>query len=173
MADAENVRNTVAGFSGADDVSEDAFWKIPATVCIPAALQGSITADVAENMDVKLIAEGANGPTTAVADRVLAQKGVELIPDVICNAGGVTVSYYEWLQNLQMSHWTEAEVNSRLEKTLRHNYGIILDIGEGRRPSDQNFEGLNLSREVSIREASMVVALHRIANHYSLEGFSQ
>jgi glutamate dehydrogenase (NAD(P)+) len=173
MADPENVRNTVAGYSGADDVSEDAFWKIPATVCIPAALQGAITADRAENMDVKLIAEGANGPTTAVADRVLAAKGVELIPDVICNAGGVTVSYYEWLQNLQMSHWTEEEVNSRLEKTLRHNYGIILDIAEGRRPNDQNFEQLNLGREVTIREASMVVALHRIANHYSLEGFSQ
>ena len=173
MADPENVRNTVAGFAGADDVDKSTFWKIPAVVCIPAALQGAITADVAENMDVQLIAEGANGPTTAVADRVLAAKGVEVIPDVICNAGGVTVSYYEWLQNLQMSHWSEREVNSKLERTLRYNYGVILDIAEGRHPNDQNFEQLSLSRDVTIRESAMVVALHRIAGHYSLEGFSQ
>ena len=74
------------------------------------------------------MAEGANGPTTPEGDRVLAKRGIELIPDIIGNAGGVTVSYYEWIQNKRMEHWSETEVNGRLEQAIKSNYRIIRDI---------------------------------------------
>lgn len=171
-----NLRHTVAGFTGADDIEMRDFWRVKADVCIPAALQESITPDIAEDLNVKLVAEGANGPTTAIAEALLKQRGVHIIPDVICNAGGVTVSYYEWVQNNQMAHWTEDEVNMRLEHTLRHNYGIILDIAANRVPKEaKHYAALvqTIGRKISVREASMALALERIKSHYALEGFSQ
>ncbi|MFT5429472.1 MAG: glutamate dehydrogenase (NAD(P)+) [Myxococcota bacterium] len=171
-----NVRWTVGGFSGANDIAERDFWRVKADICIPAALQESITPDIAEDLDVKLIAEGANAPTTAVAETILLSRGVQIIPDLICNAGGVTVSYYEWVQNNTMAHWDEAEVNRRLEAAIRSNYSLILDIANAREPKFAEFRPLIKTiggRKISVRQAAMALALERIKSHYALEGFSQ
>jgi glutamate dehydrogenase (NAD(P)+) len=170
-----NLRRTVAGFPGASAISKDDFWRVDADICIPAALGEEITGDVAERLGVRLVAEGANGPTTRDGDRVLAGRKIEVIPDVICNAGGVTVSYYEWLQNQRLEHWTEADVNARLAFALKKNYAIIRDIARNRpqRGEHHDSRGLCVGREVDVRVATMVLALRRIEAHYLLEGFSQ
>jgi glutamate dehydrogenase (NAD(P)+) len=170
-----NLRRTVAGFPGGAAISKDDFWRVDADICIPAALGEEITGDVAERLRVRLVAEGANGPTTREGDRVLQTRKIDVIPDVICNAGGVTVSYYEWLQNQRLERWSEAEVNQRLAAALRRNYGIIRDIARDRprRIADHDSRGLCVGREVDVRTAAMVLALRRIEAHYLLEGFSQ
>jgi glutamate dehydrogenase (NAD(P)+) len=174
-ADKDNLRHTVEGFSGAKTLSRDAFWKVDADIAIPAALGGSITGDVAEGLKVKVVAEAANGPTTPEGDKVLRDRKIDLIPDVICNAGGVTVSYYEWLQNLRMEHWTEAEVNTRLERAIKANYGIIRDIAIDKPQKTPLYDSRRfaIGKATDMRTAAMALALRRIENHYLLEGFSQ
>jgi glutamate dehydrogenase (NAD(P)+) len=171
----ENLRRTVARFPGAAAISKEDFWSLDADICIPAALGGEITGDVAERLRVKLVAEGANGPTTRDGDRVLAARRIDVIPDLICNAGGVTVSYYEWLQNQRLEHWPEAEVNQRLEHALKKNYAIIRDIARNRpqRTALHDSRRYCVGKEMDVRTASMVLALKRIEAHYVLEGFSQ
>jgi glutamate dehydrogenase (NAD(P)+) len=170
-----NLRRTVAGFPGGAAISKQDFWEVDADVCIPAALGEEITGEVAERLRVRLVAEGANGPTTRDGDRVLAARRIEVIPDVICNAGGVTVSYYEWLQNQRLEHWTEAEVNQRLERALKKNYAIIRDVARNRpqRTPLHDSRPYCVGTEVDVRTAAMILALRRIEAHYVLEGFSQ
>jgi glutamate dehydrogenase (NAD(P)+) len=170
-----NLRRTVAGFPGGTAISKDDFWEVDADICIPAALGEEITGDVAERLKVKLIAEAANGPTTRDGDRVLAGRKIEVIPDIICNAGGVTVSYYEWLQNQRLEHWTEVEVNRRLEQAIKKNYAIIRDIARNRPQRTPTWDSRPycLGKELDVRTAAMVLALRRIEAHYLIEGFSQ
>jgi len=170
-----NLRRTVARFPGGTAISKDDFWRVDADLCIPAALGDEITGDVAERLRVRLVAEGANGPTTREGDQVLAQRKIDLIPDVICNAGGVTVSYYEWLQNRRLEQWTEAEVNQRLAAALKKNWAIIRDVARNRpqRLGAVDSRPYCVGREVDVRTAAMIVALKRIEAHYLLEGFSQ
>ncbi|MCY1077506.1 Glu/Leu/Phe/Val family dehydrogenase [Archangium lansingense] len=173
--DPKNLRRSVLGFPGAQKIEKKDFWEIQAEICIPAALGGEITADVAERLKVKLIAEGANGPTTPEADRVLQKRGIDMIPDIIANAGGVTVSYYEWIQNKRMERWSEAEVNQRLEHAMKRNYRIIRDISrnQARRSDTHDSRPFAIGKEVDPRCAAMILALKRIEAHYLLEGFSQ
>jgi glutamate dehydrogenase (NAD(P)+) len=173
--DPKNLRKSVLGFPGAQKIEKKDFWEVSADICIPAALGGEITADVAERLKVKLIAEGANGPTTPEADRVLQKRGIDMIPDIIANAGGVTVSYYEWIQNKRMERWSEAEVNQRLEHAMKRNYRIIRDISrnQGRRTESHDSRPFMVGKEVDPRCAAMILALKRIEAHYLLEGFSQ
>jgi glutamate dehydrogenase (NAD(P)+) len=173
--DPKNLRKSVLGFPGAQKIEKKDFWEVPAEICIPAALGGEITADVAERLKVKLIAEGANGPTTPEADRVLQKRGIDMIPDIIANAGGVTVSYYEWIQNKRMERWSEAEVNQRLEHAMKRNYRIIRDISrnQARRSDTHDSRPFCIGKEVDPRCAAMILALKRIEAHYLLEGFSQ
>ena len=142
---------------------------------VPAALGGEITGEIAERLKIKLIAEGANGPTTPEADRVLQRRGIDMIPDIIANAGGVTVSYYEWIQNKRMESWTESDVNGKLEQAMKRNYRIIRDISKNtpRRTDLHDSRRFCVGKDVSTREAAMVLALKRIEAHYLLEGFSQ
>ncbi len=172
---AANLRRTVAGFPGGTPISKQDFWSVDADVCIPAALGQEITGDVAERLRVKVVAEGANGPTTRDGDRVLANRKIDVIPDVICNAGGVTVSYYEWLQNQRLEHWSEADVNQRLERALKKNYAIIRDVAADRpqRTALHDSRPYCVGRAVDVRTAAMALALKRIEAHYLLEGFSQ
>jgi glutamate dehydrogenase (NAD(P)+) len=175
----ENLKKSVAGFPGGESLGRDDFWSVECDVCIPAALGNVINGEVAERMRCKLVAEGANHPTTPDADEVFLKRGIDLIPDVIANAGGVTVSYYEWVQNKRMEQWTEAEVNTKLERAIRSNYRIIRDIA-GDRPRrmaiggvDHDSRGFTVGKKISPRAAAMVLALKRIEAHYRLEGFSQ
>jgi glutamate dehydrogenase (NAD(P)+) len=170
-----NMRKTVAGYPKAQQIGKQDLWEVPCDILIPAALGGEINGPVAERLQCKLVAEGANGPTTPEGDRVLAKRGIELIPDIIGNAGGVTVSYYEWIQNKRMEHWSEAEVNARLEQAIKSNYRIIRDIARNtpRRTATHNSTRYCIGREVDMRTAAMVLALKRIEAHYQLEGFSQ
>jgi len=173
--DPTNLRRTVAGFPGGTAIPKDDFWDIDADILVPAALGEEITGPVAERLKVKLVAEGANGPTTREGDAVMAARGIDVIPDIICNAGGVTVSYYEWLQNLRLEHWTEGEVNRRLEQAIKKNYAIIRDISRNRPQRTPLYDSrpFCVGEAVDIRTASMILALKRIEAHYLLEGFSQ
>jgi glutamate dehydrogenase (NAD(P)+) len=171
----DNLRRSVAGYPGAQAISAADFWGIEAELAIPAALGDAITGDVAERLRVELVAEGANRPTTSDGDRVLRARGIDVIPDIIGNAGGVTVSYYEWLQNKRMEHWSAAEVKARLERAIKSNYRLIRDIAEDRpdRSDTHDSRAFVLGRKVPVRTAAMVLALRRIEAHYMLEGFSQ
>ena len=173
--DPKNLKRSVAGFPGAQKIEKSDFWDVPCDFVVPAALGGEITSEVAEKLKTKLIAEGANGPTTPEADVVLQKRGIDMIPDIIANAGGVTVSYYEWIQNKRMEAWTEAEVNKRLEFAMKRNYRIIRDIGknQGRKTEMHDSRRYVVGKEMSTRAAAMVLALKRIEAHYQLEGFSQ
>jgi glutamate dehydrogenase (NAD(P)+) len=175
VSDPKNLKRSVAGFPGAQRIEKKDLWEIQADMLIPAALGGEITADVAERLKVKLIAEGANGPTTPEADRVLQKRGIDLIPDIIANAGGVTVSYYEWIQNKRMERWSEAEVDQRLEKAMKRNYRIIRDISrnQARKTDMHDSRQYCIGKTVDPRCAAMILALKRIEAHYLLEGFSQ
>ncbi len=171
----KNLKRSVLGFPGAQSISKADFWLVKADIAVPAALGGEITAELAEKLNVKLIAEGANGPTTPEADRVLEKRKIDLIPDIICNAGGVTVSYYEWIQNKRMEGWSEKEVDARLELALKKNYRIIRDIARNtpRRTDMHDSRPYTIGRTVDTRCAAMILALKRIEAHYMLEGFSQ
>ena len=108
----------VGGFKGAEPMDAEAFWDVACDILIPAALEGQITEARANRIKAKLVLEGANGPTVPVADDILAERGVLVVPDVICNAGGVTVSYFEWVQDFSSFFWTEDEINVRLDKIM-------------------------------------------------------
>lgn len=108
----------VFGFEGAELIDNEAFWKCDVDILIPAALEGQITKQRAECLQAKIILEGANGPTFPEADDVLEERGVIVVPDVICNAGGVTVSYFEWVQDIASYFWSEEEINQRLDKIM-------------------------------------------------------
>src|SRR6185503_7807890 len=108
----------VGGFSGAESMDAEAFWDVECDVLIPAALEGQITAARARRLKAKLVLEGANGPTLTAADDILHDRGILVVPDVICNAGGVTVSYFEWVQDFSSFFWTEDEINLRLDKIM-------------------------------------------------------
>jgi glutamate dehydrogenase (NAD(P)+) len=172
-----NLRRTVAEFPGTTAISRDDFWQVDADVLIPAADHSQINGIVAEKLKVKVVAEAANGPTTPEGDEVLARrKGeIDLIPDILANAGGVTVSYYEWLQNRRMEHWTEQMVNELLHQAIKKNYAIIRDIAADRRQRTPEYDSHDylIGQQTDMRTAAMCLALKRIEAHYLLEGFSQ
>jgi glutamate dehydrogenase (NAD(P)+) len=170
-----NLRHTVAGFAGGTAIPRDDFWALDADVLVPAALGEVINGAVAERLRVKLVAEAANSPTTPEGDRVLQARGIEVIPDVICNAGAVTVSYYEWLQNQRLEHWTEAEVNARLEQAIKKNYALIRDVARNRARRTPLYDSRPycVGKPIDVRTAAKIVALKRIEVQYLIEGFSQ
>ena len=145
-----HVRATggVAGFPGAESLDGEAFWDVPCDILIPAALEGQITAARARRLQARLVLEGANGPTLPSADDILAERGVLVVPDVICNAGGVTVSYFEWVQDFSSFFWTEDEINLRLDKIMVGALKNIWDTADRHR--------------ISLRTATFAVACERI-----------
>ena len=140
---------TVEGFPGAEPVSNADLLTLPCDVLIPAAIQGQITGDNAPKLRCKLVVEGANGPTDLDADRVLAERKIMVVPDILANAGGVTVSYFEWVQSLQQLFWTEEEVNSRLGTLMTRAFADVLGVAE--------------QRKVDLRTAAMIRGVSRIA----------
>jgi glutamate dehydrogenase/leucine dehydrogenase len=105
----------------------ESIWDIPATILVPSALENAITREIAKRLSTDLIAEVANGPTTPEADELLFDRGVRVIPDILANAGGVTVSYYEWVQNIQGEVWTREAVENRLRDKMVRAYRAIHD----------------------------------------------
>ena len=134
-----HVRHTgsVAGFAGGEAAGEEDFWDVPCDIVVPAALEGQITLQRAQRLKAKLVLEGANGPTLPGADDILADRGILVVPDVICNAGGVTVSYFEWVQDFSSFFWSEDEINLRLDRimvqALKHIWDTAARHGIGLR----------------------------------------
>ena len=141
---------------GVSRITSDALLTREVDVLIPAALGGVLTRDVAREVRAKVIVEAANAPTLPEADEVLEQRGVTVIPDILANAGGVTVSYFEWTQNLQCLRWTENEVNSRLRQIMSTAYATIRSLVQ--------------SRKLGWRTAAYIVALGRVAKAAMLRG---
>src|ERR1700683_121180 len=141
---------TVVGMPVTSRISNDDLLTLKCDILVPAALENSITLNNAELLKARIVAEAANGPTTPHADEVLARKGILLIPDIIANAGGVTVSYFEWAQNLQGYSWSESDVNGKLDAVIRHAFQ----------------EGHEASRRhhVHMRTGAYIVAVERVAD---------
>ena len=129
---------------------------VPADVLVPAALENSITEDIAKNIKAKIIVEGANGPTTAEADAVLEEEGTVVVPDILANSGGVIVSYFEWVQNLQNYYWSEEEVNTRLETTIVPAFNTVWNCAE--------------KYKTSLRLGAYITAVDRIVTAKKLKG---
>jgi glutamate dehydrogenase/leucine dehydrogenase len=143
---------SIAGYPGGKPISREEFFRIKADLFIPAALEAQIGVDEARDLQVRIVAEGANGPCTPEGEKILLDRGIDIIPDVLANAGGVTVSYYEWVQNKRSESWTLEEVDHRLEKAMKKAYR---EVGE-----------LARQKKCSLRVAAYAVALQRIAAAY-------
>ncbi len=147
---------TVVGFPGAAPISNAELLELEVDVLIPAALENQITIDNAERIKARIVAEAANGPTTPDADEVLVRKGVFLIPDILCNAGGVTVSYFEWVQDLNRDQWSEEIVNSKLTAIMVRSFAEVLAMAE--------------REETDMRTAAYLLAVDRVAKATALRG---
>jgi glutamate dehydrogenase (NAD(P)+) len=148
---------SVVGFPGADALSNQELLHLDVDVLVPAALEGQITKANAAGVRAKIIAEGANGPTTPEADQILNDMEVTIIPDILCNAGGVVVSYFEWVQGLQSFFWDEGEVRRTMEKTLLDNLDAVV--------------GAQMRRKCDLRTAAYTIAINRIVEATRLRGF--
>ena len=146
----------MVGFPGADPVGASALLELPCDILVPAALQGQITRANADKIRARLIVEGANGPTTPDADEILRDRGITLVPDVLANAGGVTVSYFEWVQDLQSFFWAEEEVNQRLARILSRATDEVWAAAE--------------KYKTDLRTAANVVGVSRVAEATRLRG---
>jgi glutamate dehydrogenase/leucine dehydrogenase len=147
---------TVQGFPGSRDVSNAEVLEVDCDVLIPAALENQITGRNAGNVKARIVAEAANGPTTPEADEILHRNGVFMIPDILCNAGGVTVSYFEWVQDLNRDHWNEAQVNAKLREIMVRAFNETLAIAE--------------RDEIDMRTASYLLAVKRVADAMAMRG---
>lgn len=141
---------------GGDHVSNEELLELPCDILIPAALGGQITEKNAERIKAKIVAEGANGPTTPEADRILQEKGIFLIPDVLANAGGVTVSYFEWVQDLQFYFWREREINLRLQEIMTEAFKRV--------------SAFSKEEKVEMRTAALMLGVKRVAEAQKLRG---
>ena len=147
---------TVQGFPGAIDVSSSDVLTVDCDILIPAALENQITADNADDVKARLIAEAANGPTTPEADQILWKKSKFMIPDILCNAGGVTVSYFEWVQDLNRDHWSEAVVNEKLKEIMVKAFTSVLAIAR--------------REQCDMRTAAYLLAVERVADAMQMRG---
>jgi glutamate dehydrogenase (NAD(P)+) len=147
---------SVGGFKGAEVIANDAFWDVPCDILIPAALEQQITATNAGRITARMVIEGANGPTTPAADDILHERNVLVLPDVIANAGGVTVSYFEWVQDFSSFFWDEDEINKRLVRIMQEAFAAVWHVAQ--------------ENKVSLRTATFIVACKRILHTRELRG---
>jgi glutamate dehydrogenase (NAD(P)+) len=125
-------------------------------VLIPAALESQLTGENAGDVRARIVAEGANGPSTPDADREFARRGIFLVPDILCNAGGVTVSYFEWVQDLNRDHWTEANVNAKLREIMVRSFNEVMSIAD--------------REDCDNRMAAYLLAVERVADATAIRG---
>lgn len=147
---------TVLDFPGSEKITVDELFSLRCDIFVPAALENSITAENAHKVDAKIIAEAANGPITPDADTILFDKGSFIIPDILCNAGGVTVSYFEWAQDESHVFWDETEVYSRLEKIMKSSFNDVMKIKQ--------------DRKVNMRIAANMLGISRVGEATKLRG---
>src|SRR5579885_2296802 len=147
---------TVVGFAGAQRVGIQDVLEVPCDILIPAATEGVLTVANAERVQARIVAEAANGPTTPDADRIFRKRGVFVIPDILANAGGVTVSYFEWVQDLQSFFWSNDEIAARLETIMTRAFESVLEK--------------SLAQDCDMRTAAYMVAIARVAEATQLRG---
>ena len=147
----------LVGYPKAKQITLDEFWELDVDILIPAALENAITAEVAEKINAKLICEAANGPTTPDADEVLNRRGIPLTPDILTNAGGVTVSYFEWVQNLYGYYWSEKEVEEKQEIEMVNAFNDVWALKE--------------EYDVTVRQAAYMLSVKKIADVMKLRGW--
>jgi glutamate dehydrogenase (NAD(P)+) len=147
---------TVVGFPGAEEVTNREILELECDVLVPAALENQITKHNAPRVRARVIAEAANGPTTPEADAILHDSGVVIIPDILCNAGGVTVSYFEWVQDMQSFFWSEERINESLKEIMDRAFDAVLEMSR--------------RHEVDMRTAAYMVAVARVAEATTLRG---
>lgn len=144
-------------FEGVKKIDISDFWEVKADIVIPAAMELQITEEIARKMDCRLVVEGANGPTVMEADRVFVERGIEVIPDVLCNSGGVVVSYFEWLQNRSNDYWCLEKVEDKLEEMMGKTFDEFLKIK------------LDAKQQISNRSAVYKLGLDNLWNAYSVK----
>ena len=152
----KSEHGTVVGFPGADGVSNQEILEVDCDILVPAALENQITRHNAPKITARVVAEAANGPTTPEADEILHDRGVFMIPDILCNAGGVTVSYFEWVQDMQSFFWTEERINESLKEIMDRAFEAVHAM------SDRH--------DVEMRTAAYMVAVARVADATTLRG---
>jgi glutamate dehydrogenase (NAD(P)+) len=140
---------SVAGYRGCDPISNEDLLELPCEILVPSALEGQITKANAARIKARMIVEGANGPTTPEADEILREHKIFVVPDILANAGGVTVSYFEWVQDLQSFFWTEEEINERLERILTRSFRDVLAVSQ--------------EKKVDMRTGALVRGVGRVA----------
>ncbi|MBI2200939.1 MAG: Glu/Leu/Phe/Val dehydrogenase [Armatimonadetes bacterium] len=147
---------SVSGFPGTDRVTNEELLELPCDVLVPSALEGQINGENAPRIKAKLIVEGANGPITPDADAVLDERKVMVAPDIVANAGGVIVSYFEWVQGLQQFFWTEEEVNQNMERIMVRSFGQVMRTAQ--------------EKKVNLRTAGLIRAIDRVAGALMTRG---
>jgi glutamate dehydrogenase (NAD(P)+) len=147
---------TVAGYDGGEPVTGQDLLALECDVLVPAALEGVITEDNAGRVQAKIVVEAANGPTTTEADEILHDRRIHVVPDILANAGGVAVSYFEWVQDIQAFFWTADEVNARLRRVMEDAYVAVLELAE--------------ERKVTMRQAATVLGVSRVAEAHTTRG---
>ncbi len=157
VAEFKAATGTVVGYEGAETITNEVLLQLECDVLIPAALENVITSDNAAGIRAKIVGEAANGPTTPEADRIMWENGVFVIPDILANAGGVTVSYFEWVQNNYGYYWEEDETNERLRIKMIDAFGAIFDMHE--------------QQNVKMRDAAYLAAVKRIADAMEVRGW--
>ncbi len=156
LADYISKNKRITGYPHAGSVDHESFFKTKADIFIPAALENQITAETTPLLNVKLVAEGANGPTTPEGDEILQKRKIDVIPDILCNSGGVIVSYYEWLQNKRSEFWELKEVDSKLKMRLLNAYESVCEKVK--------------AKKTDWRTAAYIVALSRLEKVYEERG---
>jgi glutamate dehydrogenase len=152
-----NENGTVKGLPYSLEIDMEALLGLDVDIIVPAALENQITLQNVDRLRCKIVAEAANGPSTPEAARVMTEKGIMQIPDILCNAGGVTVSYFEWVQNIQNYYWPEEEVNQKLETMMVGAFNTVYNVHE--------------QRHVSMRRAAYMVGIKRIADAMAARGW--
>ena len=147
---------SVVGFAGTEKISNEKLLELKVDILVPAALENVITAENASRINARIVAEGANGPTTPAADEIMHKKGIIDVPDILANGGGVTVSYFEWVQNLQHFFWTIDEVRQKLDQIITQAFNNVWEVRE--------------EHKVDMRTAAYIVAVKRVVEAYRLRG---
>jgi glutamate dehydrogenase/leucine dehydrogenase len=149
-------KGSVVDYRDGDKITNEQLLELDVELLVPAALENVITDENAANIRAKVIAEAANGPTTPKADKILEEKGVFIVPDILANAGGVVVSYFEWVQGLQSFFWDEDDVNKRLKKIMINSFKSVF--------------GVHDSRKIGMRTAALILAIERVAEATNTRG---